>query len=127
MSQANRQDAVLNSRCPVRDVLDRIGDKWSVLLLSEMREGPVRFGALRRRVPDISQRMLTETLRHLQRDGLVSRTVHPSVPPAVEYQLTSLGHSLLEPLEALVGRSSAHHAKVKAARARFDAAGQAQA
>lgn len=127
MSQANRQDAVLNSRCPVRDVLDRIGDKWSVLLLSEMRKGPVRFGALRRRVPDISQRMLTETLRHLQRDGLVSRTVHPSVPPAVEYQLTSLGHSLLEPLEALVGWSSAHHAKVKAARARFDAAGQAQA
>ena len=125
MSQVNRQDAILNSRCPVRDVLDRIGDKWSVLLLSEMREGPVRFGGLRRRVPDISQRMLTETLRHLQRDGLVSRTVHPSVPPAVEYHLTSLGLSLLEPLEALVGWSSAHHAKVKAARAQFDEAGRA--
>jgi DNA-binding HxlR family transcriptional regulator len=120
MSQQKRQDAGLNSRCPVRDVLDRIGDKWSVLLLSEMREGPVRFGALRRRVPDISQRMLTETLRHLQRDGLVSRTVHPSVPPAVEYELTSLGRSLLEPLEALVGWSSVHHGQVKAARAAFD-------
>jgi DNA-binding HxlR family transcriptional regulator len=118
----HRQDEALNARCPVRDVLDRIGDKWSVLLLVEMRAGPVRFGALRRRVPDISQRMLTETLRHLQRDGLVTRTVYPTVPPSVEYALTDLGRSLLDPLESLVAWSAAHHDSVRQARHRFDSA-----
>ena len=101
-------------------MLDRIGDKWSVLLLTSLHDGPERFGALRRRVPDISQRMLSETLRHLQRDGLISRTVYPTVPPAVEYALTPLGVSLLVPLEGLVEWSAGHHASVRAARQAFD-------
>ena len=118
----HRQDADLTSKCPIRDVLDRIGDKWSVLLLSEMRDGPARFGVLRKRIPDISQRMLTETLRHLQRDGFVSRTVYPTVPPSVEYALTDLGRSLLVPLENLVHWSASHHESVKQARQQFDIA-----
>ena len=76
-------DAVLLAKCPVRDVLDRIGDKWSVLILKNLEEGPRRFGALRRMIGDISQRMLTQTLRDLQRDGLILRTVYPTVPPSV--------------------------------------------
>ncbi len=117
----NRQDDQLTARCPVRDVLDRIGDKWSVLLLSALRAGPRRFGALRRNVPDISQRMLTETLRHLQRDGLITRAVHATAPPSVDYALTPLGQSLLEPLDALVQWSAARHDQVRTARLRFDA------
>lgn len=109
------------TRCPVRDVLDRIGDKWSVLMLLVLSDGPLRFGALRRAVPDISQRMLTQTLRDLQRDGLVDRTVHPTVPPSVEYALTSLGRSLLGPLSGLVEWADGHHAEIRAARAVFDA------
>ena len=118
----NRLDPELDQRCPVRDVLDRIGDKWSVLLLVSLKEGPLRFGELRRRVSDISQRMLTGTLRHLQRDGLISRTVYPTVPPSVEYALTDLGDSLLDRLEALVDWSSANHDKVRQARKLFDEA-----
>lgn len=122
IADGNRQTLELNQKCPVRDVLDRIGDKWSVLLLSEMCNGPSRFGVLRRRVPDISQRMLTETLRHLQRDGLITRTVYPTVPPSVEYALTDLGRSLLVPLGSLVEWSSAHHDRVRDARQRYDLA-----
>ena len=117
-----RLDPALTEACPVRDVLDRIGDKWSVLLVQNLREGPVRFGALRRQIGDISQRMLTETLRHLQRDGLISRKVYPTVPPSVEYALTDLGRSLLVPLEQLVVWSAEHHEVVKQSRTRFDAA-----
>ena len=105
--------------CPVRDVLDRIGDKWSVLLLITLSDGPLRFSALRRAVPDISQRMLTQTLRDLQRDGLVDRTVHPTVPPSVEYALTSMGRSLLVPLSTLVAWADGHHQAIRDARARF--------
>jgi DNA-binding HxlR family transcriptional regulator len=118
----NRLDPDLQQRCPVRDVLDRIGDKWSVLLLVSLKDGPLRFGELRRRVSDISQRMLTGTLRHLQRDGLISRTVYPTVPPSVEYALTDLGHSLLDRLEALVDWSSVNHDRVRQARKLFDEA-----
>jgi DNA-binding HxlR family transcriptional regulator len=121
-TSGNRLDPELQKRCPVRDVLDRIGDKWSVLLLVSLKDGPLRFGELRRRVNDISQRMLTGTLRHLQRDGLISRTVYPTVPPSVEYALTDLGLSLLDRLEALVDWSSANHDKVRQARRLFDEA-----
>lgn len=117
-----RQDAALTAQCPIRDLLDRIGDKWSVLLLSSLNDGPMRFGALRRAIPDISQRMLTETLRHLQRDGLISRQVFPTVPPSVEYALTDLGRSLLEPLGKLVEWTAVHHDRVRSARALFDQA-----
>jgi DNA-binding HxlR family transcriptional regulator len=115
-------DPGLTARCPVRDVLDRIGDKWSVLLLDTLKDGPCRFGELRRRVPDISQRMLTETLRHLQRDGFISRTVYPTVPPSVEYAVTGLGRSLLVPLEGLIAWTAAHHGEVRSARQDFDRA-----
>ena len=115
-----RQDNEVTENCPVRDVLDRIGDKWSVLLVQNLREGPLRFGVLRRQIGDISQRMLTETLRHLQRDGLIWRKVYPTMPPSVEYGLTDLGRSLLLPLEQLVVWSARNHDSVRAARVEFD-------
>ena len=117
---SNRLDPALTAACPIRDVLDRIGDKWSVLIVVQLKNGPVRFGALRRQIGDISQRMLTETLRHLQRDGYISRHVYPTVPPSVEYALTDLGHSLLLPLDQLVEWSAQNHDVVKAARREFD-------
>ncbi len=119
---SNRLDPALTSKCPIRDVLDRIGDKWSVLIVGHLKDGPVRFGALRRGIGDISQRMLTETLRHLQRDGLIYRKVYPTVPPSVEYGLTDLGQSLLVPLDKLVEWSAQNHDEVKAARREFDKA-----
>ncbi|HWU14329.1 MAG TPA: helix-turn-helix domain-containing protein [Caulobacter sp.] len=107
--------------CPVRDVLDHLGDKWSTLLLIALAGGPRRFGVLRRTVPDISQRMLTQTLRDLQRDGLIDRRVFPTKPPSVEYSLSPLGTSLLEPLARLVGWAERHHGEIREARARYDA------
>jgi DNA-binding HxlR family transcriptional regulator len=106
--------------CPVRDVLDRLGDKWSTLLLVTLSQGPQRFNALARAVPDISRRMLTETLRHLERDGLVWREVTPSTPPAVNYGLTALGTSLMPPLSALIHWAEEHQPAIAAARARFE-------
>jgi DNA-binding HxlR family transcriptional regulator len=106
--------------CPVRGVLDRIGDKWSFLIVSMLAQKPHRFGQLRRAVPDISQRMLTQTLRDLQRDGLVDREVFPTNPPSVEYRLTRLGQSLLQPMDALIGWADKNHGKIKSARAAFD-------
>ena len=117
----NRQSADLNAACPVRDVLDRVGDKWSSLVLLSLRPGPKRFGVLRREIEDISQRMLTETLRHLQRDGFISRKVIPVTPPQVEYALTPMGQSLQTALAALADWSAAHHAAIRAARNAFDA------
>ena len=121
---SNRLDPALTAACPIRDVLDRIGDKWSVLIVVQLKDGPVRFGALRRQIGDISQRMLTETLRHLQRDGYISRHVYPTVPPSVEYALTDLGRSLLLPLDQLVEWSAQNHEVVKAARKEFDQAAE---
>lgn len=109
------------SACPVRDVLDQIGDKWSTLIVITLSERPYRFGELRRAVPDISQRMLTQTLRDLARDGLISRHVFPTQPPSVEYRLTPLGRSLMEPLGALVRWADTNHAAIRAARAAHDA------
>ena len=117
--------AALTDACPVRGVLDRIGDKWSVLIVLILAERPHRFGELRRAVADISQRMLTQTLRDLQRDGLITRHVFPTNPPSVEYRLSPLGTSLLAPLGALVQWADAHHAAIMAARATFDGAAAA--
>jgi len=108
------------SRCPVRDVLDRVGDKWTTLILMALAGGPQRFGALTRAAPDISKRMLTQTLRNLERDGLVTRTVYPTKPPSVDYRLTSLGGAMLEPLAALIRWAEQSHAAIVAARRRFD-------
>jgi DNA-binding HxlR family transcriptional regulator len=107
--------------CPVRDVLDGIGDKWSTLILMSLAAQPLRFSAVRRAVPDISKRMLTQTLRSLERDGMISRHVFPTKPPSVEYDLTSLGESLLESMGALVGWAERSHHVVLQARVRFDA------
>ncbi|HBX80598.1 MAG: helix-turn-helix domain-containing protein [Propionibacteriaceae bacterium] len=87
--------------CPSRRLLDRIGDRWTVLIVVALDPGPQRFGALASRVGGISQKMLTQTLRSLERDGFVTRTAYPEIPPRVEYALTPLGRSLLKPLRAL--------------------------
>lgn len=113
------------ANCPVRDVMDQVSGKWASLLLLELNDGPLRFGALRRRIPDISQRMLTQTLRDLQRDGYVSRTVYPTQPPSVEYKLTKLGQSFSAPLGALVEWAESNHQNIRRAREEFDSAAAA--
>jgi DNA-binding HxlR family transcriptional regulator len=107
----------------VSEVLSRVGDKWSVLVVSSLGGGPMRFNELRRALGTISQRMLTLTVRALERDGLVTRTVYPTIPPRVEYELTALGGSLLEPVKSLGDWAIANRASIQAARQRFDATG----
>ena len=111
--------------CPVRDVLARVGGKWSTLILGLLAERPQRFGQLRRGLEDISQRMLIQTLRELQRDGLVSRRVFPTQPPSVEYSLTDLGQSMLPSLAALIHWAEQNHEAIRVSRRAFDAAGEA--
>ncbi|WP_424213851.1 winged helix-turn-helix transcriptional regulator [Streptomyces sp. BI20] len=106
--------------CGVRQVLDRVADKWSLLVISYLEGGSMRFSELRRRIEGISQRMLTVTLRQLERDGLVRRTVHPVVPPRVDYELTPLGESLRDTLRFLVDWSDEHQDEIEAARAEYD-------
>ena len=106
----------------VSEVLARVGDKWTVLVVSTLGDGPKRFNELRRALGSISQRMLTLTLRGLERDGLVTRTVFPTVPPRVDYELTRLGKSLLEPVSALGLWARQNRAGIQDARKRFDAA-----
>ncbi|HST43560.1 MAG TPA: helix-turn-helix domain-containing protein [Conexibacter sp.] len=113
--------ALLEGTCPVRDVLDRIGDKWSVLVITLLGGGPMRFMELKRAIELVSQRMLTRTLRALERDGLITRTVFPTVPPRVDYELTELGRGLHATLAELARWSYAHRADVEAARAAYDA------
>jgi DNA-binding HxlR family transcriptional regulator len=104
----------------VSQVLARVGDKWSVLIVMLLGAGPRRFNEIKRLVGGISQRMLTLTLRGLERDGLVLRTVTPTIPPRVDYELTVLGRSLQEPVVALGGWAQVHMAQIEVARARFD-------
>ncbi len=108
------------SNCPVRDVLDRVSGKWASLLLMALGVRPHRFGELKRAVPDISQRMLTQTLRDLQRDGLISRHVFATVPPSVEYRLTPLGESLVPPFMVLAGWANRNHNAIREARMAYD-------
>jgi DNA-binding HxlR family transcriptional regulator len=108
--------------CPMREVLDRVGDTWSLLVVINLQERPVRFNALRRAIEGISQRMLTVTLRSLERDGLVARTVRPTTPPEVEYALTELGHSIAGPIGALGAWAAENRDQMRAARNAFDAA-----
>jgi DNA-binding HxlR family transcriptional regulator len=105
----------------VHEVLGLVGDKWSVLVVAHLREGPVRFNALRRAVGDVSKRMLTLTLKRLERDGLVLRTLYPEIPPRVEYELTPLGRSLLEPVLSLAEWAERHRHEIREARVAFDA------
>ena len=107
----------------VREILDRIGDKWSLYIIATLKDGPVRFNALRRRIDGISQRMLTITLRGLERDGMVRRTMFPTIPPRVEYELTDIGRSLLEPVMALTMWADENRTNIRDARLRYDAGG----
>ncbi|HEX7883870.1 MAG TPA: helix-turn-helix domain-containing protein [Afipia sp.] len=104
----------------VGSILSRIGDKWSVLVIMLIGDGPRRFNEIKRMVGGISQRMLTLTLRGLERDGLVTRTVFPTIPPRVDYELTELGHSLKEPVKHLGSWAFAHLSKIQSAREHFD-------
>ena len=108
------------SVCPVRNVLDRIGDKWTMLVLVALAAGPCRFSELHRAMPDISKRMLTQTLRDLERDGLATRRVFPTKPPKVQYRLSALGQSVLKPLAGLVEWAEHSYATIRDARAAFD-------
>ncbi len=108
--------------CPVRGVLDRISDKWSMLLVMTLAGAPKRFNQLRREIPDISQKMLTQTLRDLQRDGLVARQVFDTKPPSVEYRLTQLGQSIIVPMGYLIEWASKNHPLIDQARVEFDTA-----
>ena len=105
----------------VRDVLNRVGDKWSVLVVALLGDGKKRFSELRRTIEGISQRMLTLTLKGLERDGLVTRTAYPTIPPRVEYELTKLGRGLLIPITGLGGWASQNRGKIQTAREKYDA------
>lgn len=104
----------------VRDLIDRIGDKWSLLIIGMLRTGQQRFGELQCRIPGISQRMLTLKLRSLERDGLITRTVHAEVPPRVEYELTEMGQTLIEPALGLALWAVKHQPAISEARKAFD-------
>lgn len=106
----------------VSELLSRVGDKWTVLVVQALAEDTLRFNELKRRVGGISQQMLTRTLRALERDGMVARTVHPTIPPRVEYALTDLGRSLAVPVMALVGWTFANLPAIHAHRETFDSA-----
>lgn len=117
-----RHTAHLSEDCrPVGEILARVGDKWSVLLVMQLGGGRKRFSDLKRAMAGISQKMLTTTLRGLERDGFITRTQYPTIPPKVEYELTALGRDLLGPVQALGAWAVANRRQVEAARARFDA------
>ncbi|GAB08257.1 putative HxlR family transcriptional regulator [Gordonia araii NBRC 100433] len=106
--------------CPSRRLLDRIGDRWTVLVIGALDDGPRRFSELQAAVDGVSQKMLTQTLRALERDGLVTRTVYPEVPPRVEYELTPNGRSLQTPLRALTEWATEHMTAVQASQEAYD-------
>ena len=115
-------NGVPNDSCiAVREVLNRVGDKWSVLIVGLLANGPKRFSELRRTIEGISQRMLTLTLRGLERDGLVTRTVYPTIPPRVEYQLTELGRTLQKPIQSLAKWAQENRERIQKSRNRYDA------
>ncbi|MFS2020966.1 winged helix-turn-helix transcriptional regulator [Massilia sp. CT11-108] len=112
-------DRPFDQPCPIRDVLDRIGDQWSILVLDALEGGTKRFNELMRALGDISKQMLSQTLKRLEEDGFVRRTVYPEVPPRVEYDLTPLGHSFLVPMKGLVTWADEHHRHVCEARREY--------
>jgi DNA-binding HxlR family transcriptional regulator len=121
MKSKSARGDVYSAGCPSRVALELIGSKWALLIVPLLDAGPVRNGEFMRKIDGISQKMLTQTLRILQRDGLVARTVHPTVPPAVSYRLTAMGESLLDPFGALVAWADANHTAVISSRKAFDA------
>lgn len=127
MGKRKLEHEPLNRNCPIRDVLDRLGDRWTVLILMTLGNQTLRFSELRRQIVDISPRMLAQTLRHLEQDGLVGREVYPTIPPKVEYRMTRLGHSFYEHLQPMVQWADKHHEEVRQARDRFVAQERYQA
>ncbi len=117
MSDTNTEVSGCNA---MGDILNRIGDKWSVMVVGTLASGPVRFNALGRQIDGISQRMLTRTLRNLERDGLVNRTIYAEIPPRVEYELTPLGHTLLPAIDGLWNWAQSHYSDVATARQNYD-------
>ena len=111
----------------IREVLDRIGDKWTVLVISTLGSGPLRYSDLQASVPGISQRMLTVTLKELERDGLVTRTAYPEVPPRVVYELTALGRSLMDAVLTLAGWAASNHSAIAAHRRKHEHTGVGRA
>ncbi|HEY0274631.1 MAG TPA: helix-turn-helix domain-containing protein [Paenirhodobacter sp.] len=107
--------------CPIRDVLDRIGDQWTLLVMQHLESGRKRFNELLREIGDISKQMLSKTLRRLEQDGFVTRTVYAEVPPRVEYALTDLGWSFLAPMQGLVGWADSNHRAIVEARQNYAA------
>lgn len=122
MSQGNTgvSAQVMAEACPVREVLDRVAGKWSILIVVAAARGPVRFTELERSIEGVSRRMLTLTLRNLERDGLLTRTVYPTVPPRVEYELTPIAQELHESLVSLTAWAERHRATITAARQAYD-------
>jgi DNA-binding HxlR family transcriptional regulator len=112
--------------CPVRNVIDGIGDKWTILVLTGLKASDLRFSQMKRQIPDISQRMLTQTLRKLERDGLITRTVTPSIPPRVDYALTDLGRSLTTELAPLAKWALMNMHTIAGARRTYDAMANAE-
>lgn len=111
---------VVAEACPVQEVLDRVAGKWSILIVVAAARGPIRFTELERAIDGISRRMLTLTLRNLERDGLLKRTVHPTVPPKVEYELTPMARELHASLLSLTDWAERHRATITAARREYD-------
>lgn len=111
---------VFAAQCPTRSLLDRLADKWTVLVLSMLDSGPARFNGLKRRIDGVSQKMLSQTLRQLERDGLVTRTVEPTVPVSVTYALTPMGRSLVAAVQPVIDWAETHMGDVAQAQARYD-------
>jgi DNA-binding HxlR family transcriptional regulator len=109
-----------NNCAPIREILDRVGDKWSLYVIAKLYDGSLRFNELKREVDGVSQRMLTLTLRSLERDGLLTRAVYPTTPQRVEYELTTLGRSLREPIVGLLSWATENRARMEKARAQYD-------
>jgi DNA-binding HxlR family transcriptional regulator len=117
-----RGDA-FDPECPTRVVLDRIGDKWTVLVIGSLEGGSLRFSELRARIGGVAPKVLTQTLRAMERDGLLTRTVHAQVPPRVDYELTPLGASLTAPIATLTDWAETHLSRILASRERYDSVG----
>jgi DNA-binding HxlR family transcriptional regulator len=121
METINSRGDVYNGNCPTRQILDRIGDKWTALIIGLLEDGTMRFSELQHSIGGISQKMLTQTLRSLERDGLVTRTIYAEVPPRVEYALTPLGKTLCAPIRAVREWAETHIESVSAAQTEYDA------
>ncbi|MCT7374084.1 winged helix-turn-helix transcriptional regulator [Chelativorans salis] len=128
MVETNRaaEDFVFDQPCPIRDVLDRIGDQWSLLILTALEKGAKRFNALSREIGDVSKQMLSKTLKRLEQDGFVRRTLYAEVPLRVEYELTELGQSFLVPMKSLIAWANANHRTICETRKAFPSRAQAR-